>query len=658
MRFFFILTVWCISVSLSAQKSPVKFGEIPAEDLTMTVYNADTSASAVILVDYGKVYMEVNVAGLSKNQGQYSTSSNAHLVFERHVRIKVLRKSGLRWADVAIPLYHVGQAEERLTNLKGATYSVENGKTVATQMGDGGIFNEKFNKNINLRKFALPNVRQGSIIEYSYRINSQFLTNFPDWKFQSEIPVRLSEFWAIIPEYFGFKRYMDGVVPITTYDEEDRHSSGYPEKAHHWVVTNVPAFHKESFMPCPEENYLKINFYLSQVNLPGRPSLDITPSWQALNNSLLESRSFGQVLDKGNFLKEQTERVTAGITDPIKKVAAIQTYVRQNFVWNGYKDVFPDDLKDIWESKRGSASDINFLMGAMLHQAGLSVDMVLISTRDHGAVKLAYPSAKQFNYVISSARVNGNPVFVDATEKYLPFDILPERCLNGRGLMISSLTHGWVEIVAPAKAKSITTATMALGTDGSLSGKLELKREGYDAYEARRSIKLKGDEAYLKKFSENRNWEINSSEFQNVDKDDLPTMEIYNVAVNEHAVVAGDIAYINPVLELAKHDNPFKAQAREYPIDFALKSEKTFIATYTLDSAYGIEEMPQSKVLVLPGNGMRYIYNISQIGNVITVMSSLQTNKTIFKKEEYLGLREFFSQLVAKQAEQIVLRRK
>jgi hypothetical protein len=63
-------------------------------------------------------------------------------------------------------------------------------------------------------------------------------------------------------------------------------------------------------------------------------------------------------------------------------------------------------------------------------------------------------------------------------------------------------------------------------------------------------------------------------------------------------------------------------------------------------------------VLVLPGNGMRYIYNISQIGNVITVMSSLQTNKTIFKKEEYLGLREFFSQLVAKQAEQIVLRRK
>src|SRR3990170_3680574 len=176
-----------------AQKSPIKFGEIPLEDLKMRIYDKDSSASAVILSDYGEAYVTV-------------ATNYASLMFERHVRIKILKKNGLKWADAAIPLYHAGSTEERVSRLKASTYNLENGKLVESAMAKDGIFKEKFNRNINLQKFTLPNVKEGSVIEYSYTVSSEFLTNFPNWQFQYDVPVRSSEYWALFPEVFTFEK--------------------------------------------------------------------------------------------------------------------------------------------------------------------------------------------------------------------------------------------------------------------------------------------------------------------------------------------------------------------------------------------------------------------------------------------------------------------
>ena len=55
----------------------------------MKSYNKDSSAAAVILVDYGEAYL--NVGG-----------NVIDMTFERHVRIKILKKEGLKWGDVSI----------------------------------------------------------------------------------------------------------------------------------------------------------------------------------------------------------------------------------------------------------------------------------------------------------------------------------------------------------------------------------------------------------------------------------------------------------------------------------------------------------------------------------------------------------------------------
>ena len=69
-------------------------------------------------------------------------------------------------------------------------------------------------------KFTLPNARQGSIVEVSYRVVSDFLFNFQDWEFQHSIPTRWSEYRAVIPEYFYYERYTQGYVPLTINGHE------------------------------------------------------------------------------------------------------------------------------------------------------------------------------------------------------------------------------------------------------------------------------------------------------------------------------------------------------------------------------------------------------------------------------------------------------
>lgn len=77
-----------------------------------------------------------------------------------------------------------------------------------------------------------------------------------------------------------------------------------------------------------------------------------------------------------------------------------------------------------------------------------------------------------------------------------------------------------------------------------------------------------------------------------------------------------------------------------------------------MPDGYQVDELPQAKVLSLPSNTGRFTYSVTQAGNLLNVISNFQINKSIFTQEEYPGLREFYNQVVAKQAEQIVLKKK
>ena len=99
-------------------------------------------------------------------------------------------------------------------------------------------------------------------------------------------------------------------------------------------------------------------------------------------------------------------------------------------------------------------------------------------------------------------------------------------------------------------------------------------------------------------------------------------------------------------------------EKREYPVDYGSPSERIYICKISIPEGYVVDELPKSVIVKMANNSAKYMYNVTQTGNAISLTSNLQINSSLFSQEEYPHLREFYTQLVAKQAEQIVLRKK
>ena len=83
----------------------------------------------------------------------------------------------------------------------------------------------------------------------------------------------------------------------------------------------------------------------------------------------------------------------------------------------------------------------------MLRKAGLNAQPVLISTRDHGRIYYDYPFSYSFNYVVVQVELAGEKILCDATQSYCPDRLLPDFCLNDKGLLVDKIGNTWVELV-------------------------------------------------------------------------------------------------------------------------------------------------------------------------------------------------------------------
>jgi len=658
---------------LLAQKPPVKFGDIPMEDLAMVKYEKDTSASALVLADYGESSIEFNqTTGFSLN-------------FERITRIKILSKEGLDWATFNIPLYHDGGSDEKMSGLKAVTYNLENKKVVSTKIKSDAVFKEKVDDNWDVMKVTLPNVTEGSIVEISYKVNSDFLTQFQDWEFQYTIPVRWSEYRANIPEFFGYDKYMQGYVVLTVNETKDvpsfisitsKERSGgagwtssqtefshdkvdFMESRSRWVAQDVPAFKPEPFITTPKDYISKLNFEIAYEKFPNRPIKSFLSTWDEVNTLFSKSEHFGEEVTGNNFLKKTVEEVTAGLTTREQKISAINNYVKRNVEWNGSSYKFTNSsFRKVLVDKKGGSAEINLLMASMLDKAGIPVFPVLVSTRDHGFVRESSPISSQFNYVICMVKIDDKQILLDATDKLLPTGVIPERCLNGRGLVINKDgKHSWVNLESPIKSRAYYSTDLTLNGDGQLAGTVLADRSGYYARQKRKNFFSQGEEEYVKDFIDGKSWTVAKSEFTNANEVSEAFKELHEVVIEDQVISAGDVMYVNPFVVLREEENPFKLEKREYPVDFGSPLEELLICKIMIPEGYAVDELPKSQLLKLPDNTAKYIYSLTQNGNVLSLTSDLQINRSLFSQDEYPHLREFYNMVVAKQAEQIVLKK-
>ncbi|MBF9236822.1 DUF3857 domain-containing protein [Hymenobacter sp. BT683] len=663
-------TAWAQTVP-----DPIKYGQIDKADLTAAPFLGDSAAAAVVLCDYGRSRLRGKGDGLE-------------VVFERVTRIKILKKSGYEEATVEIPLYHREGNSEKVSSLRGVTYNLVNGAVEKTKLEANGAFFEKHTANVNVQKFTLPNVREGSVIEFSYTLASDYLFNFQDWAFQRAIPVRWSEYRSSIPTFYKYNIIYQGNRPLDVnvlstgsvsllLDNKvsDNAGIGAGQSAgnmtltastenHQWVLKNVPAFQPEPYMTTAKDYTARMDFELTGEQWPDQPYKDLTGSWDKINARLLESEDFGGRISRVGFLQEQLQGLAAQYPDLKARAAAVRQVVMAAVRYNGNDHLYaPEPLRKAFDAHRGSSADVNLLLLAALEQVGIKAHPLLLSTRDHGRVSKEYPMLDRFNYVVALVPVPGEKdLLVDATEPVLPCGVLPERCLNRVARLVSKVpAEGrWVDLAPSQRHVHYQQIDMTLDAQGGLSGKVHEEHGGYAAADARTEIASQGEKKYLAGLQQrHEGWNLPKLTVNQAEAVDKPLSVDYEFSQAGTGQPAAGPIYLSPLSEFGPEQNPFRRESRAFAVDFGAPQEELLVLNLTLPAGYELAETPKPAAINLPHDTGRFRYTVgSPKPGVVQLTSRLTLSNAVYPAEEYANLRELYRLLLARQSEKLIIQKK
>jgi hypothetical protein len=647
------LLLTTLSIAAVAQQYGFPFGKTLFDELTMTTYERDTTASAVVLNEFGNAYID---------------SENYNLIFNYHVKIKILKKDGLSQADIAIPLYKstTGKKEE-LKDIKASTFNLVNNRIEETSLDLRNIYTEDLNKYWDQKKFALPNVRVGSVIEIMYTIESPFIFNFRKWEFQADIPKIQSEYWARIPGNYIYNITLKGFLKLTKNENSliskcitigSGYGAGSADCAQYkFAIKNIPAFIEEDYLTA-KVNYLSaINFELSEIrHFDGRVD-KITKEWKDAEQELKKEQRFGGQLRRGKDISQKINEVIAGITDPIEKARKIYDFIKTWYRWNDTYGYFSEfGIKKAFDTKTGNIGDINLSLIAALNFGGLSADPMLLSTRRNGLPTEIHPVRSEFNYVVARVLIGDQIFLLDASDPFLMFGMLPERCINGKGRVFTDKGSFWEELKPKEKSKKITMLNLSLEQDGSFKGTIEHTYYGYRSVDQRKYIaSFNSIDEYLNSVKKKLpSTKILSHEVKGFDDFESNITEKFEVVIEGFDDLNKNNLLLNPFFTDKIESNPFKSSERLYPVDFGIPMERTMILTLNIPTEFELVGKPESNALVLPNAGGKFLFDITLRENQVQVNYSLAINKTVFHSQEYHYLKELFGRIIQTQQTDLV----
>ncbi|MFI1745185.1 transglutaminase domain-containing protein [Thalassobellus sediminis] len=661
-----ILLSLCFCISSFAQD--YKFGKVSKEELQEKFNPLDSSASATYL--YKK----------RKTSFKYQQGEGFQLVTEIHERIKIYNQEGFDYTTHELLLFHRGGKKEKISSIKAYTYNLINGKIEEVKLQKDGIFNTEYNEYRDLYKFTMPNIKEGCVIEYKYAMTSPFISNIDDFVFQHDIPIKKLDARFEAPEYFNFKVNTKGflsVIPkkdvsrskITVKSESLPQAGGKVEKWQNEIVftenissyslSDIPALKEESYVDNINNYRSAVKYELSYVKMPHSTIKYYSTTWEDVVKTIYESSNFGLELEKANYFKDDVDALISSISDPIQKASLIFDFVKSKVRWNGYYGKYcSDGVRKAYKDQVGNVAEVNLMLTAMLRHAGLNANPVLVSTR-HNGIPL-FPTREGYNYVISSIEIPEGTILLDATSKYSTPNVLPLRTLNWEGRIVrKDKTSSTISLYPNVKSENKVMMLAKLTEDGNVEGGVRRIKKVHKAMTFREDYLGTDEDQYIEKLEKKYDG-MEMSDFIVKNGEDLskPISESFKFSIESQADVINDKIYFSPLLFFKTKENPFKLEKREFPVDFGYPSSTSYSVSLSIPSGYKVESTPEPVMLMLPDNLGSYKYIISVKQNKIQLVIQTEINESRISPIHYEALKAYFSDLVEKESEQIVLTKK
>ncbi len=622
-------------------------GKVSRAELEEKIHPTDTSAPAAILYKKGKTYFVLDI------DGYWS------MITDVEYRIKVYKKEGYKYATDKLTYYTGGKTIKAYYS-DAYTYNLVDGKIEKTKLRGDGEFKDKVEDNYSQRTITMPNVKEGSVIEYKYTIETPYFTVFRDWYFQYDIPANFVSYEIAVPLYFNYNRVLSGYVKVDQSDAKVRPGQGgrFNETVTTFTAKDVKAIKEESYVN-NLRNYTSILMHeLASTHFPSGTE-EYATSWESVTKRIYDSEDFGKELRQTAYFKEDLKGLLGSTASQADKTDIIFNYVKNRMNWDGETDYYCEKgVKKAYEDKVGNSAEINLMLTAMLREADIPAHPVLISTRSNGVA--LFPNRTAYNYVVAGVESGKNVILLDATSKYTTKNIVPLRALNWEGRMIrKDGTSLEVDLMPDTNSRDIVSIVASIATDGTVSGKVREQHYDYYGYIFRDKYAGMASASYIEKMEKRYGtMEIIDYKVENMEDVSKPVSETYTFEYNSSVEVVGDKMYISPMLFYTMKQSPFLKETREYPVDFGFPYQDRYVFTLNIPEGYVVDFLPKPVAIGMEENIGSFKYNSSAKENTIQLGISLDINFANVSQNYYPTLRDFFAKVIEKQNERIVLKKK
>ncbi|MGB3608579.1 DUF3857 domain-containing protein [Psychroserpens sp.] len=664
----------CIAVILflmtfATQAQNYKFGKVSMEELQQVFNPLDSSANATVL------YREEHISfDLRKDEGFVQ-------VREVHERIKIYNKEGYKWATKRIRLYDESNAKsESLERLKGYTYNLVNGKIEDSKLKKDGTFKEEANKYWKINSFTMPNIKDGCVVEYTYKIDSPF-TTIDDIEFQYTIPIEKFDLTIKTPQYFVYNKLLNpnaSYMPVLDQSTRNRVETTTNKERTGWKIvstnystsklefiediitsneTDIPALNDEPFVDNLDNYKAKLILELTVIKYPNQPYKSLASSWDAVTKTIYNNPEFGTQLDKSSYFEDDLDALLLDITDPFQKAMLVFEHVKSKVKWNNFYGFNSEvGVRKAYKDGAGNVADINLMLTAMLRYAGLKAHPVLVSTKNNGIP--LFPTRQGFNYVICMIEDDSLNMLLDASGKHSTFNVLPTHTLNWQGRVIrEDGTSDWIGLTPSVLSKDVSSLNVKINPDLSIEGKVRQQKTDYVAMGYRDKYANVSKDDIIKNIERDKGQlEITDIDIENTNNTNEPLLITYDYKLNDGIEAIGGNLYFSPMLFFASEDNPFKQETRNFPIDFMYPFSDRYMINILIPEGYAIESLPENKKVQF-GDVGEFLYLAKANGSYLQLTIALDMKTSFILAQDYNNFKDFYSTVIEKHTEKVVLKK-
>ncbi|WP_298774391.1 DUF3857 domain-containing protein [uncultured Empedobacter sp.] len=419
MKIIFTLFFLLLTIFSNAQNKEFKLGKISQQEIAFNQAPFEKDADAVILSEEGKMDL---------------IQSNYYLTVKR--RIKILTEKGVDQANIQLNYYSKNK-QESITGIKGNTINISNGIEQVIPIDEKEIFDISLNELYAAKRFTFPNVKVGSIIEYTYVKGSEHNFSIDAWNFQHDIPTLSSKFRLINKAYSAYSIITIG----DALNEKYKNKSSSSE----WSLNNIQSYNQLKYVYNPEDQSERIKLQADNYHTDGAKKTTLN-AWQDL---IQDINSQYENYRNPSAIREIVQKIPNG-KDEVETLRNVIEYIDTNVKWNRFYGIIPSrSNRTLLKEKAGSTADMNLLLNEILTAKGFETSLVLFSSRHHGQILFSYPFVNQFNSVVTVVKLNNGTanVILDASKlnkeqiEYGPLDVF-----NYHGVVIKKGEPSFVKL--------------------------------------------------------------------------------------------------------------------------------------------------------------------------------------------------------------------